>query len=61
MKKLRIPLSVTYNVTLANFKETIKKHWYIPNNNLNCREIFEAPPIIAFRKDHFLDQGTNII
>ena len=61
MRKSSITLLVTYNATLANINETIEKHWHILNTNLDCREMFEAPPIIAFAKNVSLEQGTSNI
>ena len=46
----------TRNPTLPNLKEIIDKHLQILNNNLDFRETFKTPPIIAFKKCFF---GTN--
>ena len=54
---------MTLNPTLTNLKETIDKHWHIPNISPDYRETFKITPIIGFRKKNSLKKisGTNII
>ena len=58
-----IPLSLKYNRTLAKIKETVMKHWHLLHINPNLAEIFQNPPILAFRRNKSLRDitGTKLI
>ena len=47
-----LPLTVTYNNTLANIKPIIPNHWFI----LKTNKAFSVKPIIAFLKNKSLKQ-----
>ena len=46
-----IPLSLKYNRTLPKIKEICMKHWHLLHINPNLAEIFQSPPILAFRRN----------
>ena len=46
-----IPLSLKYNRTLPKIKEIVMKHWHLLHVNPNLAEIFQNPPILAFRRN----------
>ena len=58
-----IPLSLKYNRTLPKIKEIVIKHWHLPHINPNLAEIFQSPPILAFRRNKNLRDiiGTKLI
>ena len=49
--KYRIPLTLTYNRTLSNVKEVVKKHWNIWHINKAFKDVFPEPPIMSFRRN----------
>ena len=58
-----IPLSLKYNRTLPKIKEIVMKHWRLLHVNSNLAEIFQSPPILAFRRNKNLRDiiGTKLI
>ena len=58
-----IPLSLKYNRTLPKIKEIVMKHWHLLHINPNLAEIFQNPPILAFRRNKNLRDiiGTKLI
>ena len=52
-----------YNRTLPNIKEIVMKHWHLLRTNPNLAEIFQSPPISAFRRNRNLRDiiGTKLI
>ena len=46
-----LPLTVTYNSTLPNKKQTIHNHWPILKPNKNLEKTFSNELIIPFRKN----------
>ena len=58
-----IPLSLKYNRTPSKIKEIVMKHWYLLHINPNLAEIFQNPPILAFRRNKNLRDiiGTKLI
>ena len=55
-KKRRLPLIVTYNQTLPNINEIIKKHWNILKINPILEKVFSEKPVVAFRRGKNLQQ-----
>ena len=57
-----IPLSLKYNRTLPKIKEIVMKHWHLLHVNPNLAEIFQNPPILAFRRNKILRDiiGTEL-
>ena len=49
--KYRIPLTLTYNRTLSNVKEALKKHWNILQINNEFKGVFSEPPFMCFRRN----------
>ena len=49
--KHRIPLTLTYNHTLPNLKEPVKKHWNILPISNEFENVFLEPPIMCFRRN----------
>ena len=47
----RIPFIVTYNRTLPDLKNIVNKHWPILGIDRNISNVFEKPPIIAYRRN----------
>lgn len=60
LKKSCIPLSVTYNLSLANLMEIADKNCHILNvSDYKCpdyTETLKTPPMIAFRKIAYLKE-----
>ena len=58
-----MPLLLKYHRTLPKIKETVMKHWHLLHINPNLAEIFQNPPILAFRQNKTLRDiiGTNLI
>ena len=58
-----IPLWLKYNRTLHKIKEIVMKHWHLLHVNPNLAEIFQNPPILAFRRNKNLRDiiGTKLI
>ena len=58
-----ISLSLKYNRTLPKIKEIVMKHWRFLHINPNLADIFQSPPILAFRRNKNLRDiiGTNLI
>ena len=52
-----------YDRALPKIKEIVKKHWYLLHINPNLTEIFQNPPILAFRQKKNLKDiiGTKLI
>ena len=48
--KYSAPLTLTYNHTLPNVKEAVKKHW-----NILSIKVFLEPPIMCFRRNKNLN------
>ena len=46
--KYRIALAFTYNRTLPNVKETVKKHWNILQINNKLEDLFSEPLVMCF-------------
>ena len=44
-----MPLLFKYNRILPKIKEIVMKHWHLLHRNPNLAEIFQNPPIFAFR------------
>ena len=61
--KKRIPFITTYNKTLPNVKQIIKKHLHLLQTNSNLRTAFEQEPLIAYRRSKNLGDliGSNKI
>ena len=54
--KYRIPLAFTYNSTLPNVKETVKKHWNISQINNKLEDLFSEPLVMCVcRSKHLKD------
>ena len=49
--KYGIPLTFTYNRTLPNVKEAVRKHWNILQINNEFKNVFPEPPIMCFRRN----------
>ena len=45
-----IPLSLKYNRTLPKVKIIVIKHWHFLHIKSTLAEIFQNPPILAFRE-----------
>ena len=58
-----IPLLLKYNRTLPKIKEIVMKHWHLLHIKPNLPEIFQNPPILAFRQNKNLRDiiGTKLI
>ena len=58
-----ILLSLKYNRTLPKIKEIVMKHWHLLHIKPNLAEIFQNPPILAFRRNKNLRDiiGTKLI
>ena len=58
-----IPLLPKYNRTLPKIKEIVVKHWHLLHIKPNLVEIFQNPPILAFRRNKNLRDiiGTKLI
>ena len=58
-----IPLSLNYNRALSKIKEIVMKHWHLLHINPNLAEVFQNPPILAFRQNKNLREiiGTKLI
>ena len=58
-----IPLSLKYNRTLPKIKEIVMKPWNLLHIKPNLAEIFQNPPILAFRRNKNLRDiiGTKFI
>ena len=53
----RIPLVLTYNRTLPNVKRAISNNWNLLHINQEFKDVFQEPPILAFRRNrHLYDQ-----
>ncbi len=52
----RVPLVVTYNPALPWLKSILKEHHQILNASLRCKNVFERPPLITYRKGRNLTQ-----
>ena len=48
--KSRIPLSITYNRTLPNISKIVNRNWNILQINTEFHGIFQAIPMIAFKR-----------
>ena len=57
------PLSLKYNTTLLKIKEIVMKHWHLLHINPSLAEMFQNPPIFAFRRNKNLRDiiGTKLI
>ena len=50
--KYRIALAFTYNRTLPNVKETVKKHWNILQINNKFEDLFSEPLVMCFYRSN---------
>ena len=50
-KKKNIPLALTYNRTLPNISEIVRKNWHILQINPEFRNVFVNKPTIAFKRN----------
>ena len=50
----RIPLVLTYNRTLPNVKRAIPNNWNLLHINQEFKDVFQEPPILAFRRNRNL-------
>ena len=50
----RIPLVLTYNRTLPNVKRAISNNWNLLHVNQEFKDVFQEPPILAFRRNRNL-------
>ena len=50
----RIPLVLTYNHTLPNVKRAISNNWNLLHINQEFKDVFQEPPILAFRRNRNL-------
>ena len=50
----RIPLVSTYNRTLPNVKRAISNNWNLLHINQEFKDLFQKPPILAFRRNRNL-------
>ena len=50
--KYRIALTFTYNRTLPNVKETVKKHWNILQINNKFEDLFSEPLVMCFYRSN---------
>ena len=48
--KNRIPLSITYNRTLTNISKIVNRNWNILQINTEFHGVFQATPMIAFKR-----------
>ena len=46
----RIPLVLTYHPSLPSISSIINKHWTILTTNSTTRQIFDTPPMVAYRQ-----------
>ena len=49
--KYRAPLTLTYNRTLPNVKEAVRKHWNILQINNEFKNVFPEPAIMCFLRN----------
>ena len=54
--KNRIPLSITYNRTLPNISKIVNKNWNILQTNTEFHGVFQATPMIAFKRSKNLQE-----
>ena len=50
-EKKKETLSLKYNRTLPKIKDIVMKHWHLLHIKPNLAEIFQNPPILAFRRN----------
>ena len=50
----RMPLILTYNRTLPNVKRAISNNWNLLHINQEFKDVFQEPPILAFRRNRNL-------
>ena len=50
----RIPLALPYNRTLRNVKRAISNNWNLLHINQEFKDVFQEPPILAFRRNRNL-------
>ena len=50
----RIPLVLTCNRTLPNVKRAITNNWNLLHKNQEFKDVFQEPPILAFRRNRNL-------
>ena len=50
----RIPLVLTYDRTLPNVKRAISNNWNLLHINQEFKDVFQEPPILAFRRNRNL-------
>ena len=56
----RIPLVLTYNRTLPNVKRAISNNWNLLHTNREFKDVFQEPPILAFRRNRNLYDTTRM-
>ena len=63
-KETKIPLVLTYSLSLPNISKVVRKHWNILSiKNKACKEIFQNETVTAFRHNKHLKEliGSNKI
>ena len=62
-KETKIPLVLTYSLSLPNISKVVRKHWNILPINKACKEIFQNETVAAFRHNKHLKEliGSNKI
>ena len=51
ISKKSIPFVTTFNPVTENLKKILMKHWHLIAGNHNLAQIFQNPPVVAYRKD----------
>ena len=49
----RLPFVVTYNPSFPHISNILRKHFHILLSSKRCREVFQYPPIVAYRRTQF--------
>ena len=52
--RYRILLTLTYNRSLSNVKEAVRRHWNILQTNNELKNVFPEPPVMCFRRNENL-------
>lgn len=62
-QKNKIPLVITYNRTLPNISEVVKKNWNILQIGSEFENVFDNTPTIAFKRNKNIQEliGGNLI
>lgn len=55
-KNNRVPFVTSYNPALPNLSSVIRKHYHVLQGSERLKDIFNEPPIVAFRKPKSIKQ-----